>query len=64
MASAFGRAKVREYLKVIKYGDLPNIILVKTIDKDYVSAWSDYAKTSSFRDGARRNNPTTLIMYT
>lgn len=40
------------------------MILFKTIHKDYVSTWADYAKTTSFRNGARWNNPNIPVMYT
>jgi RES domain-containing protein len=43
---------------------LPDMILFKTIHKDYVSTWSDYTKTSSFRQGARWNNANIPVMYT
>lgn len=40
------------------------MILFKAIQKNYVGKWSDFQKTSSFRNGARWNSPGVAAMYT
>ena len=39
------------------------MILFKVINKDFITTWTDYQKTHSYRKGARWNSPGTPAMY-